>query len=119
MSERTHTSYQLQIRVARALRLRIGALGELHFPPGRYLYTGSARRNLQARIARHLRHEKRLHWHIDYLLAHPAVTLEGTATSGQAECAWNQANAGLVLQPGFGASDCRAGCGAHLRWVGP
>ncbi|MGE5336851.1 MAG: DUF123 domain-containing protein, partial [Gemmatimonadota bacterium] len=62
-------SYQLLIEIARPLRCAIGRLGVFDFPAGRYLYTGSARRNLDARIARHLRGIKRLHWHIDYLLA--------------------------------------------------
>lgn len=118
MSLATPISYQLHIRVARPLQLRVGALGELHFPPGRYLYTGSARRNLQARVARHLRRDKTLRWHIDYLLAHPAVTVERVETGSIGECAWNRGSAGEVLQHGFGASDCRAGCGAHLRWLG-
>ncbi len=61
----THVSYQLLIRIGRPIRLRIGALGVQEFPAGHYLYTGSARRNLEARIHRHLRREKKLRWHID------------------------------------------------------
>lgn len=114
-----HTSYQLYIRVARPLRLKIGALGELQFPAGHYVYTGSARRNLAARIARHRRRDKPLRWHIDYLLADPAAVVEWVATGTRAECRWHQATAGRVLHPGFGASDCRAGCGGHLKWLGP
>jgi Uri superfamily endonuclease len=112
------TSYQLHIRLRQSLRLRIGALGELQFPAGEYVYTGSARRNLAARIARHRRRDKPLRWHIDYLLADPATTIEQVATGTRPECGWNQATAGRVLHPGFGASDCRAGCGAHLKWLG-
>jgi Uri superfamily endonuclease len=33
-----------------------------------YVYTGSARAGLEARIARRRRREKRMRWHIDYLL---------------------------------------------------
>ncbi|WP_297536182.1 DUF123 domain-containing protein [Thermococcus sp.] len=36
--------------------------------PGYYVYVGSAMNSLEKRVARHFRREKRLHWHIDYLL---------------------------------------------------
>ena len=48
--------------------LQVGALGEVSLEPGWYLYVGSARRHLEARLRRHLRPEKRRRWHIDYLL---------------------------------------------------
>jgi hypothetical protein len=49
------------------------------------VYTGSAKRGLDARIERHIRHDKALHWHIDYLLTSPGVrvatpSLLGTLT---------------------------------------
>jgi len=40
---------------------------EITFPPGYYVYFGSAHGGLSARVSRHLKREKRLHWHIDYL----------------------------------------------------
>jgi len=43
--------------------------GQIPFPAGWYVYTGSARNGLAQRVGRHLRHNKRKHWHIDYLLA--------------------------------------------------
>jgi Uri superfamily endonuclease len=112
------TSYQLLIEVARPLRLTIGRLGRFDFPAGRYVYTGSAVRGLDARIARHLRREKRLRWHIDYLLHAPGVSVTGVIRSGRAECALNRATPGRIAANGFGASDCRAGCGAHLKSLG-
>jgi len=33
-------------------------------------------------------------------------------------CASNRAVRGRVVASGFGASDCRAGCGAHLKYLG-
>ncbi|MDZ4211617.1 MAG: hypothetical protein U1C59_07880 [Methylotenera sp.] len=51
-------TYQLDILLAEPARLSIGKLGVFDFPAGRYVYTGSARCNIEARIARHLRHEK-------------------------------------------------------------
>ncbi|MGP1676683.1 MAG: GIY-YIG nuclease family protein [Burkholderiales bacterium] len=111
-------SYQLRIAVARPVRLRIGRLGRFLFPAGRYIYTGSARRNLEARIARHLRKEKALRWHIDWLLSAPGVEVVSVRRSGEGECALNRKAAGAIVAPGFGASDCRKGCGSHLRYLG-
>lgn len=115
---RPAVSYQLTIEVAQPLRCVIGRLGEFDFPAGRWLYTGSARRALDARIERHLRAEKTLRWHIDYLLAQPGVAITRVLRSAVDECRLNQAAPGIVVVPGFGASDCRAGCGAHLRFLG-
>lgn len=111
-------TYQLLIEITRPLRVNIGRFGKHNFPAGRYIYTGSARRNFEARIARHLRCEKTLRWHIDYLLAAPGVGIAGVRRYGEDECAINQATPGRVLVPGFGASDCRMGCGSHLKYLG-
>jgi Uri superfamily endonuclease len=112
-------TYQLLIRVERDRRVRVGRLGTFTFPAGRYVYTGSARRALDARVARHLSRTKRLRWHIDYLLAAPGVAIESVCRLATPECAANQAVGGSVQAAGFGASDCRAGCGSHLRFLGP
>lgn len=61
--------YYLNIRVKNCARIRIGSLGELFFEKGNYAYVGSAMNSLENRIARHLRNEKKIHWHIDYLLS--------------------------------------------------
>lgn len=108
-------SYQLLIRVARRVRVRVGRLGTFDFPRGNYVYTGSARRNLEARIARHLSSEKTLRWHVDYLLASGGVAVVGVLRSPDPECELNQRVGGQVVVPGFGASDCACGCGSHLR----
>jgi Uri superfamily endonuclease len=112
-------TYQLLIRVDRPCRVRIGRLGTFAFPAGRYVYTGSARRALESRVARHLGATKRLHWHVDYLLAEPGVSIESVRRSRTPECDANQAVGGTAPAAGFGASDCRAGCGSHLRFLGP
>lgn len=112
-------TYQLVIDVAREVTVRVGRLGVFRFPPGRYVYTGSAKRNLEARIARHLSAAKRLHWHIDYLLAAPGVSVSRVRRSRRAECDLNRATRGNIPVPGFGASDCRAGCGSHLKFRTP
>lgn len=111
-------SYLLHILLPQPLRVAIGRLGAFDFPAGRYVYTGSARRNLEARVARHLRQEKKLRWHIDYLLAAPGVKVAQVIRSTVDECALNQATPGASPAPGFGASDCRNGCGSHLKYLG-
>lgn len=110
-------TYQLLIEIERPVRVKVGRLGEFDFPAGRYLYTGSARRHLEARIARHLRREKTLRWHIDFLLAAPGVGIAGVRRFVEEECAINRATPGEIVVAGFGASDCRAGCGSHLKRV--
>jgi len=100
------------------IRLRVGRLGEFIFPAGRYVYTGSARRSMEARLRRHFASAKRLHWHIDYLLAAPGVRPLEAKLSSRSECAVNRALHGEIIAPGFGASDCRAGCGSHLKYLG-
>ncbi len=115
---KTAVSYQLWIALRRPLQIEIGRLGLLSSPAGVYVYTGSAKRNLEARIARHCRREKTPHWHIDYLLAARGVELVCVGRSARAECALNKATGGAVLVAGFGASDCRKACGSHLRYLG-
>jgi Uri superfamily endonuclease len=111
-------TYQLFIDVARPVRVTIGRFGSFAFPAGRYVYTGSARHQIEARIARHLRREKTLRWHIDWLLAAPGVSVSGVHRDAREECVVNRATHGAILIPGFGASDCRAGCGSHLKFLG-
>lgn len=118
MNARRAVSYQLVIEVMRPRRITIGRLGTFEFAAGTYVYTGSARRNFEARIARHQRKAKPLRWHIDYLLAARGVRILRVVRSCRAECVLNQATAGQISIAGFGASDCRAGCGSHLRHLG-
>lgn len=95
----------------------IGRLGSRVFPAGEYAYVGSALGGLSHRVRRHLRAEKKLHWHIDYLLPRARSIRAWVKADGErAECATARLLLGLpgTTQPvpGFGASDCR--CRAHL-----
>ncbi|MCP9439421.1 MAG: GIY-YIG nuclease family protein [Nitrospira sp.] len=112
-------TYQLLIQLAAPQRLRIGRLGAFSFPAGYYVYTGSARRHLEARVSRHLSRSKNLHWHIDYLVAAPGTQVIGVRRLSEAECKVAGGLHGLVVVPGFGASDCQARCGSHLKYLGP
>ena len=114
-------SYVLIMRLHAPAELQVGKLGSLHCPAGWYTYVGSALGpgGLAARLARHRRREKRLHWHIDYLLALSQLTEIWWAVSSERwECTWAESLGRLpgakVLFPGFGSSDCR--CRAHLLY---
>ena len=100
------------------MRVCVGRLGEFDFPVGQYVYTGSALRNIEARIRRHLSPVKKMHWHIDYLLVAPGVSVCEVKRFSECECVVNRQTSGDITVPGFGASDCRAGCGSHLKQVG-
>ena len=115
---RAGVSYQLVIEVPAMCRVQVGRLGTFELPAGEYVYTGSARRNFEARIARHARATKKLRWHIDYLLAAPGVRIVKIVRSRRDECRLNQSVKGTVPVTGFGASDCTARCGAHLKYRG-
>ncbi len=92
--------------------------------PGHYCYVGSAHGpgGIRARCARHLRQDKRKHWHVDWLTG-VAVGLAASPHSGETECGLltRLLATGRVSIPvlGFGSSDCRS-CPSHLvRVEGP
>jgi len=111
-------TYQLHITLQQMQRVRVGRLAEFLFPAGHYLYTGSARRHLTARVQRHLSQQKKRRWHIDYLLMASDVRITAVGLFSEAECYCNQQVGGEILLAGFGASDCRAQCGSHLKYLG-
>lgn len=111
-------SYQLYIQLHKAARIKIGKLGVFRFPAGCYIYTGSAKRNMHARIRRHLTKSKKLKWHIDYLLSNPSAKVMQVKLFDEEECGLNQRTSGQLLIPGFGASDCKHHCGSHLKYIG-
>ena len=114
-------TYVLLIDVANPLELTVGKLGSLRLPPGRYAYVGSAHGpgGLRSRLTRHVRRDRRRHWHIDYLTeSAPVSYVYYRAHMDRLECLWSQRLRGLsgakAPAPGFGSSDCRHGCLAHL-----
>lgn len=108
-------AYVLLLRLPEARQLKIGRLGEFHLAAGWYLYIGSAMGGLDARLRRHVRHRKRLHWHIDYLhQAAVEVVPLPIRSSKRQECELAADVAGLygLAVCRFGASDCT--CPGHL-----
>ena len=60
-------SYFLVIYLDRDTKIKTKAK-EFCLKKGYYIYVGSAMNFLEKRVARHFKKEKRLHWHIDFLL---------------------------------------------------
>ena len=106
------------IKIHSSVSIQIGKLGTFHFPKGYYMYTGSAQKNMSARIERHLKKDKPLRWHIDYLTIHPAAEIIDVRRSDMEECELNQLIGGEIIVPGFGSSDCTSHCGSHLKFLG-
>ena len=110
-------TYILAIKLAKAADITVGKLGRFTFPAGRYLYFGSAMNGLRSRISRHLRSDKKMHWHIDYLLEKAAIIdIWYVESEERLECYLCQEAMGFpganVPVKGFGSSDCK--CESHL-----
>jgi len=112
--------YQLVLSLPSDREIEIGALGSRTMPAGIYIYTGSARKRLRARLARHRTRKKMRRWHIDYLLEHAEIIAVYVFTVHEtSECLLAAQAIALpkaeVIVPGFGSSDC--GCRSHLVWL--
>ena len=68
------------------------------------------------RLERHYDKGKKCHWHIDYLLAVPQSEIIQIKKFTEPECTVNANTDGIIIVPGFGASDCRSTCMSHLKY---
>jgi len=99
--------------------IRVGVLGDLAFPAGWHVYTGSAQgQGGLKRVQRHINlaasRNSTNRWHIDYLLGDEGVTLLSAIcahTTRPVECKLANAIGGVPVR-GFGCSDCH--CNSHL-----
>ncbi len=100
-------------------QVTVGKLGTYQIVPGYYCYVGSAfgRGGLKSRIERHLKVNKRNHWHLDYIRPYfEPVEICYTTDSIKREHQWSK----LLLKDiyssipinKFGSSDCH--CPTHL-----
>ena len=108
-------SYLLLLELPRARTVEVGRLGKLRYRRGYYVYVGSAMNGLTARVERHVRKRKRLHWHVDTLRQYASRVVPLPIRSSRREECTLAAAVGDVLEPGpqgFGCSDCA--CGTHL-----
>ena len=107
-------SYLLLIELGNNATISIGKMGEMAFNKGFYVYAGSALNGLEQRIQRHLRENKKTHWHIDYFLKHTTVTdVFYKENNVREECIIAKKFEGTLPSIlGFGCSDCS--CTSHL-----
>ncbi len=115
-------SYALLLHVRRRVSMFAGSLGWVSLPSGYYFYVGSARRCLSSRLARHMRRQKKRHWHVDHLTSAPGVQALGAIVApASGECELVQRlrdqHGCVPAIAGFGASDCVRHCGGHLLLV--
>lgn len=118
----TPGAYALRSELIAPAWVSVGRLGTFRFPSGQYLYLGSAQGSggVRARVLHHLYPRAVSHWHLDWLRTYLSVMGCWFASPGASalECYWSQALAALpgasVPAAGFGASDCRFSCPAHL-----
>ena len=111
-------AYGLLIRIPRLTRIAIVRRPPSGLPPGSYLYAGSANGpgGIRARVRRHLKKAKPMHWHVDRLTnvfgIDAAIAFPGGRECGLVEALRSWKGTAFPV-PGFGSSDCRS-CPAHL-----
>lgn len=115
-----HSLYAIYLEISESKVIQIGKLGTFQFPAGTYIYVGSAKRNIKARINRHIKKVKPLRWHFDYLRLHGEILAVETFDNSLDECSTCQQikrkyQAEEIIG-GFGSSDCK--CSAHLLYKG-
>jgi len=112
--------YLLLIFLKKDTHIRIGKLGDINFEKGRYIYVGSAQNSLETRIKRHLSENKKLFWHIDYLLNNKNASIEKVyyklTNKKSDECKYAKliSKKNSVINK-FGSSDSK--CKSHLIHV--
>ena len=111
-------AYILALELDRTVHVKFatGVAGQLE--PGWYVYAGSARGSggIRARVRRHFREQKPVHWHID-LLTTRVRDMAALAVADGCECELVRKllDSGQFWPAlaGFGSTDCRR-CESHL-----
>ncbi len=126
----TTGAYVLLISVDAPVSITIGKIGPVDFKAGWYTYVGSAlgktATSLHHRLRRHFAPatQKRMHWHVDYLLASPDCKIAGAImvpSLNKIECRVASVIGLMGGRPWgsrFGASDC-SNCASHLHFLYP
>ena len=110
--------YILAMQLVGERTITVGRLGTFNFPPGYYIYVGSAMSGFAGRINRHLKRKKRMRWHIDYflevadLLWVDLYETEDTTDECRLCSQVAQLEGATIVADRFGASDCK--CKSHL-----
>jgi Uri superfamily endonuclease len=114
-------AYVLLIGLDRALPVGAGRHKSGQLPAGTYFYAGSAygAGGLAARIGRHFRKDKKVHWHVDRLTLEASRLAAFIVENGN-ECALAEAllqsNSVAIALEGFGSTDCSS-CRSHLLGI--
>jgi Uri superfamily endonuclease len=107
-------TYLLVMKLHEDASVLVGKHGFIHFQKGYYVYVGSALNGLDQRIQRHLRKQKKIHWHIDHFLPFTEIVdIFYKESTRREECRVAQMfERNFTHIPGFGCSDCE--CTSHL-----
>lgn len=115
----SHTLYSIHYELLSDQIITIGKLGTFTFHKGTYIYIGSAKRNIEARLNRHKKIDKLQKWHIDYLRPFVSISKIITYETSIGECNLAEKlrieEGGSFPIKGFGSSDCK--CTSHLVWI--
>jgi Uri superfamily endonuclease len=115
----SHTLYAIYLDVKCEKIIEIGKLGNYSFKKGIYIYVGSAKRNIIARINRHQKVHKSQKWHFDYLRPHGTIIKIITYENSIGECPLaekiRKMEGGVFPIKRFGSTDCR--CFSHLIYL--
>jgi Uri superfamily endonuclease len=113
--------YVIAGRAPASFKVQKKSWGLITFPAGNYFYCGSAHGpgGLLARVNRHLNRTDKTFWHFDYIKNNLNIDqVWWQVNQVNLECETAQFIAALpnthIPLEGFGASDCRKGCRAHL-----
>ena len=108
-------AYVLIVELAESIQITLPGKPKTTLQAGRYLYCGSAKGSggIRARLARHMRPDKVIHWHVDLLTDAGPVTGAWIFPSCD-ECELVGALSHLSAPiRGFGSTDCQT-CWSHL-----
>ena len=107
-------TYLLVMTLPNDASVMVGKRGVINFKKGSYAYVGSALNGLDQRINRHLRNDKKIHWHIDYLLPYTEIVdIFYKENNKREECKIARLlERNFTNIPSFGCSDCC--CKSHL-----
>ncbi|MFA9555894.1 DUF123 domain-containing protein [Evansella sp. AB-rgal1] len=113
----TDQLYVIMMNLLEDRHVAIGKLGSFLFHKGTYIYVGSAKKNIQARVKRHINKEKPTRrWHIDFFSSNTSVIGFITFPHHKGECQLKdfiqKQFHGTVVAKGLGSSDCS--CDSHL-----